>query len=76
MSKRYHRPTHLTEREEQVLLLRKDGLAGKEIAELLGISVNTVWAHQHRAIIKFGVRTPRGAIRKLKVERFRLAHNV
>jgi DNA-binding CsgD family transcriptional regulator len=76
MSKRYHRPTRLTEREEQVVLLRADGMAGKEIAELLGISAKTVFEYQRRAIYKLGVRSMRGAARRVKVERFRIAHNV
>ena len=74
--KRYYRPTRLTEREEQVVLLRADGMQGKEIAELLDIALGTVRAHQHHAIRKLGVRTLRGATRRIKVERFRLAHNV
>ena len=75
MSK-YHRPTHITEREQQVISLRADGMAGKEIAALLGLAETTVWEYQHRAMVKFGCRTIRGAIRRFKVERFRLHHNV
>lgn len=73
---RYYRPTRLTEREEQILVLRGDGMQGKEIADLLGISHNTVRAHQFHAKRKLGVRTTLGAIRKVNVMRFRLAHNV
>lgn len=57
-------------------MLRGEGMQGKEIADLLGIALGTVRAHQHHGITKLGVRSLRGAMRKIKVERFRLAHNV
>lgn len=58
-----------------MLSLRADGLSGKEIAELLGISVNTVWPLQYRAIRKMGSRTLRGAIRRFRIKRFETYHN-
>jgi DNA-binding CsgD family transcriptional regulator len=66
----------MTAREEQVLALRMDGLAGKEIADLLGIALGTVKATQHHAVRKLGARTLRGAFKKYRVIRFRLTHNV
>jgi DNA-binding CsgD family transcriptional regulator len=72
---RYYRPTRISLREEQVLGLRADGLSGKEIAGLLGISVNTVWPLQHRAIRKMGALTIRGAIRRFRIKRFEFNHN-
>lgn len=40
----------LPEIQRQVLILyEQDGMKGKEIGELLGINVNTVWTHLRRA---------------------------
>lgn len=72
---RNYRPTWVTEREEQVLSLRADGMSGKEIAQLLGIAWATVRVYQWRATRKLGMRTCRGAIRRYRQERFRRLHN-
>lgn len=46
----------LTKRQLQVLQLRADGLHRMEIAERLGLDVETVDTHQYRAIKKLGTR--------------------
>ena len=45
----------LTKRERQVLSLVTDGLAGKQIARVLGISAKTVERHKTRIYSKLGV---------------------
>ena len=46
----------LPEIQRQVLILyEQDGLKGKEIGELLGMNVNTVWTHLRRARAELNV---------------------
>jgi len=52
-----------TERERQVLGLVADGLANKEIAAYLGISLSTVKNHVHSLLDKLGVGRRRDAVR-------------
>jgi DNA-binding NarL/FixJ family response regulator len=46
-----------TEREREIILLCRDGLLSKEIADRLGISFNTVNAHKKRIFQKLGINT-------------------
>jgi len=46
---------HLTQREQEMVTLLIQGLGNKEIAERLGISVNTVKTFLHLVMIKMGV---------------------
>jgi DNA-binding NarL/FixJ family response regulator len=52
-----------TEREREVLELVADGLANKEIAARLGISLSTVKNHVHSLLDKLGVGRRRDAVR-------------
>ncbi len=45
----------LTDREKQVLKLVADGLANKEVAEALGISVKTAMTHREHVMEKLGL---------------------
>ena len=45
----------LTSREQEVLLLVRDGLANKQIASRLGITLSTVKAHLSNAFLRIGV---------------------
>jgi two-component system response regulator DctR len=47
----------LTEREQEVMRCVVDGLANKQIADTLGISVRTVEVHRARIFEKMGVRS-------------------
>jgi two-component system response regulator DctR len=47
----------LTEREQEVMRCVVDGLANKEMADTLGISVRTVEVHRARIVEKMGVRS-------------------
>jgi DNA-binding NarL/FixJ family response regulator len=63
---------HLTNREQEVLILIADGKRNKEIARELGISVKTVACHRYRLLSKFGARNAvhltRAAIRLRLIE--------
>jgi DNA-binding NarL/FixJ family response regulator len=52
----------LTTRERQILTLLADGLVNKQIAERLGISVNTVKTHLELLFEKLGVATRAEAV--------------
>jgi DNA-binding NarL/FixJ family response regulator len=45
----------LTDREKQVLKLVADGLANKEVADVLGISVKTAMSHREKVMEKLGL---------------------
>jgi len=45
----------LTDREKQVLKLVAEGLANKEVAEVLGISVKTAMSHREKVMEKLGI---------------------
>jgi len=53
----------LTKREQQVLRLVAAGLANKNIAYQLGISVRTVEAHRLNFMKKLGIKTTAGIVR-------------
>lgn len=55
-------PGALSQRETQALDLMRAGLTNKEIAQRLGISVNTVKKHLAHAFVKAGLRTRRQLI--------------
>lgn len=57
ISGRRPRSSDLTEMEERVALLAAEGLANKEIAAALYISVHTVEAHLSRTYRKLGIRS-------------------
>ena len=50
----------LSDRERQVLALIAEGLANKEIADVLGVSVRTVETHRERLMIKLNIHTVAG----------------
>jgi DNA-binding CsgD family transcriptional regulator len=52
----------LTDREQQILSLAAKGLAGKQIARLLGISPKTVERHKTRTYAKLGVPNQAAAV--------------
>ncbi len=54
----------LTAREQEILRLLAEGLLKKEIADALGISVNTVSTHLRRVYDKLHVNTNTGAVAK------------
>jgi DNA-binding NarL/FixJ family response regulator len=54
----------LTPREIEVLRLASRGKSNKEIAQELGIWVETVKTHLHNSYARLGVRTRRGAVAK------------
>lgn len=60
---------NLTMRECDILRLMADGLAKKEIAENLGISIHTVSTHIQRVYEKLHVSTNTGAVAKALRER-------
>ena len=47
----------LSPQQERVLSLHAHGLMDKEIAERLGLSLRTVRAHMHAAMVRLGART-------------------
>ena len=53
----------LSDREKQVLRLIAEGYTHKEVADMLGISVKTVIAHQTNIGEKLGIRTRAGLIK-------------
>ncbi len=53
----------LSDREKQVLKLVAEGYTHKEVADMLGISVKTVIAHQTNIGEKLGIRTRAGLIK-------------
>ena len=62
------RPTPtLSPRERQILALAAKGLAGKQIATVLGISPKTVEQHKTRAFSKLGVPNQAAAIAALSI---------
>ena len=44
-----------TTREKEIIVACRDGLVGKEIADRLGISINTVNAHKRNIFLKLGI---------------------
>ena len=55
----------LSPREEQVLRLAAKGMAGKQIARVLGISPKTVEQHKTRAFKRLGVPNQAAAVAML-----------
>ena len=53
----------LTEREREIAVMAAHGIASREIAETLRVSVRTVQNHLQRAYTKLGV-TNRGELRR------------
>jgi DNA-binding NarL/FixJ family response regulator len=46
-----------SDREREVILACRDGLIGKEIAERLGLSINTINTHKKRIFQKLGINS-------------------
>jgi DNA-binding NarL/FixJ family response regulator len=46
-----------TDREHDIIIACRDGLMGKEIAERLGVSINTINTHKKRIFQKLGINT-------------------
>lgn len=57
------RPNHLTPRESEVLQLVAEGLANKEVAAKLGISVKTVEKHREHLMAKLDIHETAGLTR-------------
>lgn len=57
------RPRSLTGREQEVLSLVASGLANKQVAAKLGISVRTVEAHRDHLSRRLGIRSVAGLIK-------------
>lgn len=55
---------NLTPREREILGLLADGLAKKEIAEVLNLGISTVSTHLERVYVKLHVNTNTGAVAK------------
>ena len=55
-------PARLTAREREVLMLVAKGLAGKQVATLLGISPKTIEQHKTRIYEKLGVANQAAAV--------------
>ena len=55
-------PPRLTAREREVLMLVAKGLAGKQVATLLGISPKTIEQHKTRIYEKLGVANQAAAV--------------
>jgi DNA-binding CsgD family transcriptional regulator len=55
----------LTQREQQAVALLLQGLTNKEIAEIMGVSANTVKAFLHIATVRIGVSTRSGIVTKV-----------
>ena len=53
----------LTSREREVLQLMAEGLTGRRVAELLGLSPKTVDNHRSRIMDKLGIHTTAGLVR-------------
>jgi DNA-binding NarL/FixJ family response regulator len=53
---------HLTPREQQVLTLVARGLAGKQVAHQMGISLKTVEQYKRRIYVKLGVSNQTAAV--------------
>ena len=52
--------TELSQRETEVLRLIASGMMNKEIADKLGISINTVLTHRKNLTAKLGIRSVSG----------------
>jgi len=59
----------LSRREQQLMLLLRDGLTNKEIASQLNISEQTVKNHVHNIMRKLGARDRLSAVRRCEVFR-------
>jgi DNA-binding NarL/FixJ family response regulator len=46
-----------TEREREIILACRDGLMCKEIADRMGVSINTINTHKKRIFQKLGINT-------------------
>lgn len=55
--KALERPVRLTPRERQVLQLLAEGRSGKEIADILNLSIRTVWFHKYQVMQELGLKT-------------------
>jgi DNA-binding NarL/FixJ family response regulator len=55
--KALERPSRLTRRKRQVLQLLAEGRSGKEIADILNLSIRTVWFHKYQVMQELGLKT-------------------
>jgi DNA-binding CsgD family transcriptional regulator len=56
---------HLTNREQQAVALLLQGLTNKEVADIMGVSVNTVRAFLRLATVRMGVSSRSGIVTKI-----------
>lgn len=61
----------LSRREQQLVLLMREGLTNKEIASRLTLSEQTVKNHVRNIMRKLGARDRVAAVRRCEIERFR-----
>lgn len=54
----------VTKRESQILTLIADEMTTSEIADNLGLSINTIETHRKNLLLKFGVRNVVGLVRR------------
>lgn len=65
--------SQLTNREQEVMALVRQGLSNKEVARELHIRDGTVKMHVHNILTKVGVRNRRGLITQARVALERVA---
>ncbi len=63
MRKRGEAPVALTGQERKVLQLIAEGQSSKEIAELMGLSANTIHVHRNRLMAKLNLHKQADLIR-------------
>jgi len=49
-------PKSLTDREKAILQLFAEGKSAKEVANILGIAIRTVWYHKYRIMEELGCK--------------------
>ncbi len=50
-------PTNLTQRETEIVKMMAEGISTNEIAEMLSLSVHTIYTHRKNIMRKLGVKT-------------------
>ena len=50
-------PKNLTDRDKEILQLFAEGKTAKEVADILGIAIRTVWYHKYRVMEELGCKS-------------------